>query len=113
MAYSLSFLMSADAAVARAKRTKDHGYVVHVEVAPYTDAPMNELDAKDVHHARAIARDWLVHGRCVSAGIRERKPSGILVNGVEVLDLCDFQDDLVEITQTNLDRTMSQYGLIG
>lgn len=113
MAYSLSFLMSADAAVARAKRTKDHGYVVHLEVAPYTDAPMTELDATDVHHARAIARDWLVNGRCHSVGIRQRSKSGCLVDGVEILDASDFEDDLAEITQRNLNRTMSQYGLIG
>ena len=111
MAHSLSFLMSEDAAVARAKRTKDCGFVVHLEIAPSTDAPMTELDATDVHHARAIARDWLVHGRCVSVGIRKRRASGILVGGVEILDASDFEDDLAEQTQKNLNRVMSTYGL--
>lgn len=111
MAHSLSFLMSEDAAVSRAKRNKDHGYVVHLEIDAFMDANMIELDATDVHHARAIARDWLVNGRCISAGIRERKPSGVLVGGVDIFDLSDFEDELAEQTQNNLNRVMSNYGL--
>ena len=111
MAHSLSFLMSEDAAVSRAKRNTDHGYVVHLEIDAFTRANMIELDATDVHHARAIARDWLMNGRCLTAGIRERRPSGILVGGVEILDVSDFEDDLAEQTQNNLNRVMSSYGL--
>ena len=111
MAHSLSFLLSSDAASARMIERKP-SVVVHLEVAPYTDAPMTELDADNRDHAYTLARHWLINGMAHSAGIRSVKADGTL-GEPDILDLSDFEDDLAEITQRNLNRTMAQYGLIG
>jgi len=111
MAYSLSFLLSSDAASARMIERKP-AFVVHLEVAPYTDAPMTEVDAYNRDHAYTFARHWLINGMAHSAGIRKVKDDGTL-GEPDILDLSDFEDDLAEITQRNLNRTMAQYGLIG
>lgn len=109
MAYSLSFLLSSEAATARMAERKP-SFVVHVEVAPYTDAPLTELDAESRDHAYTLAQNWLTHGSAVSAGIRRVRADGTL-GEADVLDLSDFEDDLAEKTQSNLNRVMSQYGL--
>lgn len=111
MAHSLSFLLSSDAASARMIERKPV-FVVHLEVAPYTDEPMTELDADSRDHAYTIARHWLINGTAHSAGIRRVKDDGTL-GEPDILDATDFEDDLAEITQKNLNRTMAQYGLIG
>ena len=85
-------------------------YVVHLEVAPYTDAPLTELDADTRNLAQNIAQNWLTNGRAVSAGIRKVRADGTL-GEADILDLSDFEDDLAEETQSNLNRVMSQYGL--
>jgi len=109
MAHSLSFLLSPEAASARMNERKP-AFVVHLEVAPYTDEPMTELDAENRDHAYTIARNWLINGTAHSAGIRRVKDDGTL-GEPDILDLSDFEDDLADITQKNLNRTMSQYGL--
>lgn len=109
MAHSLSFLLSSEAASARMTERKP-AFVVHLEVAPYTDAPMTELDADNRDHAYNIARTWLTNGRAHSVGIRKVKADGTL-GEPDILDLSDFEDDLAEETQSNLNRVMSQYGL--
>jgi hypothetical protein len=109
MAHSLSFLLSSEAATARMAERKP-SFVVHVEVAPYTDAPLTELDAENRNHAYTLAQNWLTNGRAVSAGIRRVRADGTL-GEADILDLSDFEDDLAEETQSNLNRVMSQYGL--
>jgi len=109
MAHSLSFLLSSEAATARMAERKP-SYVVHLEVAPYTDAPLTELDAESRNHAQNIAQNWLTNGRAVSAGIRKVRADGTL-READIIDLSDFEDDLAEETQSNLNRVMSQYGL--
>jgi hypothetical protein len=109
MAHSLSFLLSSEAATARMAERKP-AFVVHAEVAPYTDAPLTELDAENRDHAYDIARTWLTNGRAVSAGIRRVRADGTL-GEADILDLSDFEDELAEETQSNLNRVMSQYGL--
>jgi len=111
MAHSLSFLLSSEAASARMIERKP-AFVVHLEVAPNTDAPMTELDADDKGHASNIARHWLVSGMAYSVGIREVCADGTL-GEPDILDLSDFEDDLAEETQNNLNRVMSNYGLVG
>lgn len=108
MPQSLKFLMSSEAAAQRAVRKP--AYVVHLEVAPYTDAPLVEIDADNRAHGSDIARDWLVNGRAVSAGVRKVRNAGAL-GEPDILDLSDFEDDLADTTQANLNRVMSQYGL--
>ena len=112
MPHSLKYLMSKEAAVLRFKDRKPN-FVVHLETNPYTDEPMTELCATDLIHANNIARDWLLNGRAVSAGVRKANPNGSLEKDVTVLDASDFEDDLAEQTQQNLNRTMSKYGLVG
>ena len=110
MAHSLSSLMSSGAALLRSERNDAAKFVVHLEVEANS---MVELDADDAQHARNIARDWLINGRCISAGIRKRSKSGYLSNTVDVLDVSDFEDDLAQSTQNNLNRVMASYGLVG
>jgi len=109
VAHSLSFLLSSEAATARMAERKP-SYVVHLEVAPYTDAPLTELDAENRDHAYNIARTWLTNGRAVSVGIRRVRVDGTLV-AADILDLSDFEDDLADETQSNLNKLMSHYGL--
>ena len=109
MAHSLSFLLSSEAATARMAERKP-AFVVHAEVSPSSDEPMVELDADNRNHAYDIARTWLTNGRAVSAGIRRVRVDGTL-GEADILDLSDFEDDLAEETQSNLNRVMSQYGL--
>ena len=111
MAHSLSFLLSADAAMARFNRNPDVKFVVHLEMD--NDSLMVELDADSAEHARSIARDWLINGRCYSAGVRNVGEFGTLGRDVDIFDITDFQDELSENTQRNLDRVMAAYGLIG
>ena len=111
MAHSLSFLLSSEAASARMIERKP-AFVVHLEVAPYTDAPMTELDADSLAHASTIACHWLVNGMAHSAGIRKVSNDGTL-GEPDIRDASDYEDELAEKTQQNLNRTMSQYGLIG
>jgi len=113
MAHSLSFLLSSEAASARMIERKP-AYVVHMEVAPNTDAPMIELDATSRMNAKLIARSWLIHGRAhaVTAGIRKVHTDGTL-GEADILEVEDFEDDLAEETQNNLNRVMSNYGLVG
>jgi len=108
MAHSLSSLMSSGAALLRSERNETAKFVVHLEVVSNS---MVELDADDAQHANNIARDWLINGRCISAGIRQRSKAGYLSSTVDVLDVSDFEDELAEATQSNLNRVMSQYGL--
>lgn len=111
MAHSLSFLLSADAAIARFGRNPDAKFVVHLEMD--NDSLMVELDADSAEHARNIARDWLINGRCYSAGVREIGDFGVLKDGtVDFFDITDFQDELSESSQRNLDRVMAAYGLV-
>ena len=109
MAHSLSFLLSSEAASARMADRKP-AYVCHMEVDTMSDACMVELDADNRNHAYDIARTWLTNGRAVSAGIRRVRVDGTLV-AADIFDLSDFEDDLSEKTQSNLDRLMSHYGL--
>ena len=109
MAHSLFYLLSSEAATARMAERKP-SYVVHLEVAPYTDAPLTELDAESRDHAQNIAQNWLTNGRAVSAGIRRVRVDGTLV-AADILDLSDFEDDLADETQSNLNKLMSHYGL--
>lgn len=109
MAHSLSFLLSSEAASARMIERKP-AFVVHAEVAPSSDAPMVELDADSHDHAYTLAQNWLVHGRAASAAVRKVNADGTLGNP-DILDLRDFEDELAEDTQANLNRVMSQYGL--
>jgi len=109
MAHSLSFLLSSEAASARMIERKP-AFVVHAEVAPNSDAPMVELDADSRDHARYLAQSFLVHGRAVSAARRTVYADGTL-GEPDIFDLSDFEDDLTEETQSNLNRVMSQYGL--
>lgn len=111
MAHSLSFLLSADAAIARFSRNPDAKLVVHLEMD--NDSLMVELDADSAEHARNIARDWLINGRCYSAGVRAVGDFGVLKDGtVDFFDITDFQDELSESSQRNLDRVMAAYGLV-
>jgi hypothetical protein len=109
MAHSLSFLLSSEAASARMVERKP-AFVVHAEVAPSSDAPMVELDADSHDHAYTLAQNWLVHGRAASAAVRKVNADGTLGNP-DIFDLRDFEDELAEDTQANLNRVMSQYGL--
>ena len=109
MAHSLSFLLSPEAATARMSERKP-AFVVHLEVAPNTDAPMTELDADHRGHAAAIARHWLINGMAVSAGVRKVYRCGSL-GEPDILDLSDFEDELYESTNANVNRVMAQYGL--
>jgi len=111
MAHSLSFLLSSEAASARMAERKP-SFVVHLEVSPYTDEPMTELDADSRDNAYNIARTWLTNGRAHSAGIRKVRTDGTL-GEPDILDLSDFEDHLADQTQENLNRVMSNYGLIG
>lgn len=109
MAHSLSFLLSPEAADQR-MRQRNPKWVVHAEVSPSTNEPMLELDAEDRDQAVAIASNWLIRGSCVSCGIRYVHHDGTL-GEADILDLSDFEDELAEETQSNLNRVMSQYGL--
>jgi len=109
MAHSLSFLLCSEAASARMTERKP-AFVVHAEVASGSNEPMVELDADTRDHAQNIAQNWLTHGRCASAAIRKVRADGTL-GDADILDLRDFEDELAEATQSNLNRTMSQYGL--
>ena len=109
MAHSLSFLLSSEAALARMTERKPV-YVCHMEVDTMSDACMVELDADGLIHAHTLAHNWITHGRAISAGIRKVNADGTL-GAADILDLSDFEDDLAEETQSNLNRVMSQYGL--
>lgn len=111
MPHSIKYLTSTEAAAARMVKRKP-AYVVHLEVAPYTDAPMTELDADSPEHANTIACHWLVNGTAHSAAIRKVSDDGTL-GEPDIRDLMDYEDELAEQTQQNLNRTMSQYGLVG
>jgi hypothetical protein len=111
MAHSLSFLLSSEAAQARIAERKP-AYVVHAEVAPSSDAPMVELDADSFEHAHDLAQNWLVYGRAASAAIRKVYADGTL-GYADIFDLRDFEDEVADQTQGNLDRVMSNYGLVG
>ena len=111
MPTSLSFLLSSDAAEQRMIERKP-AFVVHLEVAPGTDSPMTEIDAIDLDHAQLISCDWLCKGRAVSAGIRQVNDLGFLGDPT-ILDLTDFKDELAKQTQSNLNRVMSGFGLVG
>lgn len=112
MPHTLEYLMSKDAAADRMVDRKPN-IVVHLEVPEFSVSGMIELDATDLVHANNIARDWLVNGRAASAGVRKVNPNGTLSQDVTVLDAMDFEDELAEQTQQNLNRTMSKYGLVG
>jgi hypothetical protein len=109
MAHSLSFLLSSEAATARMAERKP-SYVCHMEVDTMSDACMVELDANSRDHAHTLAQSWLTNGRAISAGIRKVNADGTL-GAADIFDLSDFDDDLAEETQSNLNRVMSQYGL--
>lgn len=109
MAHSLSFLLSSEAASARMIERKP-AFVVHAETSPSSNEPMVELDADSREHAHNLAQEWLTHGRAVSAAIRDVRADGTL-GEADILDLRDFEDEIAEVTQSNLNRTMSQYGL--
>lgn len=109
MAHSLSFLLSSEAASARMIERKPT-YVCHMEVDTMSDACMVELDADSFIHARTLAQNWLTHGSAISAGIRKVNTDGSL-GAADIFDPSDFEDDLAEETQSNLNRVMSQYGL--
>jgi len=109
MAHSLSFLLSSEAATARMAERKP-AFVVHAEVDTMSDASMVELDADSRDHAYTLTQNWLTHGRAISAGIRKVHADGTL-GEADIFDLSDFEDDLAEETQSNLNRVMSQYGL--
>ena len=113
MAHSLSFLLSSEAAQARMVERKP-AYVVHFEVAPNTDAPMVEMDADNRGHAYILARSWLMHGRAhaITAGIRKVNADGTL-GEADILEAMDYVDEIDDQSQANLDRVMSQYGLVG
>jgi len=114
MAYSLSFLMSSDAAAGRAKRNPK--FVVHLEVknASFNENCMTEVDATDLAHANNIARDWLIHARAYSVGIRQVNKDGSISNDVMILDLWDFEEEYQKLqAQKQLDRMMADYGLVG
>ena len=87
-------------------------YVCHMEMDTMSDASMVELDADSFTHARTLAQNWLTHGRAISAGIRKVNADGTL-GAADIFDLSDFEDELAEQTQANLDRTMANYGLVG
>lgn len=91
MPYSLSFLMSPDAAKARSKRNTK--FVLHLEVvnASFNKDCMTEVDATDLAHAHRIACDWLINGRAHSVGIRRVKDDGSISKDVLVLDFTDFE----------------------
>jgi hypothetical protein len=110
MAHSLSFLLSSEAATARMAERKPT-YVCHMEVDTMSDACMIELDADSRDHAHTLAQSWLTNGRAISAGIRRVRADGTLV-AADILDLSDFEDDLAEETQSNLNKLMSHYGLV-
>jgi hypothetical protein len=109
MAHSLSFLLSSNAATARMADRKP-AYVCHMELDTMSDTCMVELDADSRDHAHTLAQSWLTNGRAVSVGIRRVRADGTL-GEADILDLSDFEDDLSEETQSNLNRVMSQYGL--
>jgi hypothetical protein len=109
MAHSLSFLLSSNAATARMADRKP-AYVCHMELDTMSDTCMVELDADSRDHAHTLAQSWLTNGRAVSVGIRRVRADGTL-GEADILDLSDFEDDLAEETQSNLNRVMSQYGL--
>lgn len=114
MAHSLSFLLSSEAASARAERNPN--FVVHLEVAnaAFNKNCMTELDATDLAHANNIARDWLIHGRAHSVGIRKVGRDGSISGDVMILDLSDFEDEYDRLeAQKQLDRMMADYGLVG
>jgi len=111
MAHSLSFLLSSEAASARMIERKP-AFVVHAEVSPGSDEPMVELDADSFERAHNIAQNWLVYGRAASAAIRKVHTDGTL-GYADIFDLRDFEDELAEQTQGNLNRTMANYGLVG
>ena len=110
MAHSLSFLLSSEAASARMTERKP-AFVVHAEVASGSNEPMVELDADTRDHAQNLAQNWLTHGRAASAAIRKVRADGTLGNA-DIFDLHDFEDELAEATQSNLNHTMAQYGLV-
>lgn len=66
MSYSLSFLLSGEAAALRIKARKP-AFVVHAEVAP---GEFQELDGTDLDHARGLARVWTENGMAISAAVR-------------------------------------------
>lgn len=109
MAYSLSFLLSSEAASVRMVERKP-AYVCHMEVDTMSDTPMQELDADSVEHARTLAASWLTNNRCHSVGIRKVNTDGTL----GAADIMDYRDaiDMTETAQSNLDRVMSNYGLV-
>ena len=109
MAHSLSFLLSSEAASARMTERKPT-YVCHMEVDTMSDACMVELDADSRDNAHTLAQSWLTNGRAISAAIRTVHADGTL-GAADIFDLRDFEDDLTEETQSNLNRVMSQYGL--
>lgn len=110
MAHSLSFLLSSEAATARMAERKPT-YVCHMEVDTMSDACMVELDADSRDHAHTLAQSWLTNGRAISVGIRRVRADGTLV-AADIFDLSDFEDDLAEETQSNLNKLMSHYGLV-
>ena len=110
MAHSLSFLLSSEAASARMADRKP-AYVCHMEVDTMSNAPMVELDADDLTHARTLAASWLTNGRASSVGIRNVNADGTL-GAAEIMDYRDAVD-MTEKAQSNLDRVMTSYGLIG
>ena len=111
MAHSLSFLLSSEAAQARMIERKP-AYVCHMEMDTMSDASMVELDADSFTHARTLAQNWLTHCRAISAGIRKVNADGTL-GAADIFDLSDFEDELAEQTQANLDRVMANYNLVG
>ena len=110
MAHSLSFLLSSEAASARMADRKP-AYVCHMEVDTMSDASMVEMDAEGLAHARTLAASWLTNGRALSVGIRKVKSDGTL-GAAEIMDYFDAVD-MTEKAQSNLDRVMAQYGLVG
>lgn len=80
MPFSLSFLLSSDAAAQRMAQRKPR-FVVHAEMISGLDRNSDrfqEIDADDLAHAHNLARHWIDKFGAASAAIRRVDPDGSL-----------------------------------
>lgn len=109
MAYSVKWLCSDEAAKARYQRLTPvgetypmiiHEYVVHVELNGRMEnlERFQEIDADNIEHALALAKQWVtVHG-AASVAIRKVGRDGSL--GIpDIYDWSDFMEEATDVVK--------------